>query len=104
MPRTRYRTEQSVTKLRQAEVELSRGLRPPQVCKKIGVGAAIGDLIGGLTGGKKGALTGTAIGGGAGTAVVLSTSGDEVDRRAWSPVQVDLTESLTVRHLSSGSP
>ena len=37
MPRTRYRTEQSVTKLRQAEVELSRGLRPPQVCKKLGV-------------------------------------------------------------------
>ena len=37
MPRTRYRTEQSVTELRQAEVELSRGLRTPQVCKKLGV-------------------------------------------------------------------
>ena len=37
MPRTRYSTEQIVTKLRQAEVELSRGLRTPQACKKLGV-------------------------------------------------------------------
>ncbi len=37
MPRTRYSTEQIVTKLRQAEVELGRGLRTPQVCKKLGV-------------------------------------------------------------------
>ena len=37
MPRKRYRTEQIVTKLRQAEVELGRGLRTPQVCKKLGV-------------------------------------------------------------------
>ena len=37
MPRTRYSTEQIVTKLRQAEVELSRGLRTPQVCKKLGI-------------------------------------------------------------------
>ena len=36
MPRTRYSTEQIVTKLRQAEVELSRGLRTPQACKKLG--------------------------------------------------------------------
>ena len=37
MPRTRYSTEQIVTKLRQAEVELSSGLRTPQVCKQLGV-------------------------------------------------------------------
>ena len=37
MPRKRFSTEQIITKLRQAEVELSRGLRPPQVCKKLGV-------------------------------------------------------------------
>jgi transposase len=37
MPRTRYSTEQIVTKLRQAEVELGRGLRTPQVCKQLGV-------------------------------------------------------------------
>ena len=37
MPRKRYRTEQIVTKLRQAEVELGRGLLTPQVCKKLGI-------------------------------------------------------------------
>ena len=37
MPRKRYSTEQIVTKLRQAEVELGRCLRTPQVCKKLGV-------------------------------------------------------------------
>ena len=35
MPRKRYSTEQIVTKLRQAEVELGRGLRTPQVCKRM---------------------------------------------------------------------
>ena len=37
MPRKRYSTEQIVTKVRQAEVELGRGLRTPQVCKQLGV-------------------------------------------------------------------
>ena len=37
MPRRRYSTEQIVTKLRQAEVELGRGLRTTQVCQKLGV-------------------------------------------------------------------
>ena len=37
MPRKRYSTEQIVTKLRQAEVELGRGLRTSQVCKKLGI-------------------------------------------------------------------
>ena len=37
MPRKRYRTEQIVTTLRQAEVELGRGLRTPQVGKKLGI-------------------------------------------------------------------
>ena len=32
-----FSTEQIVTKLRQAEVELGRGLRTPQVCKKLGI-------------------------------------------------------------------
>ena len=34
MPRKHYSTEQIVTKLRQAEIELGRGVRTPQVCKK----------------------------------------------------------------------
>jgi hypothetical protein len=45
---------------------------------EIGGPAAGGAVIGALVGGKKGALIGTAVGGGAGTAVVLSTSGQEV--------------------------
>ncbi len=36
-PSKRFSTEQIITKLRQAAVELSRGLRPPQVCKKLGI-------------------------------------------------------------------
>ncbi len=35
MPRKRFSTEQIVTKLRQAEVALGRGLHVPQVCKQL---------------------------------------------------------------------
>ena len=37
MPTKRYSTEQIVSKLRQAEVELSRWLRVPLVCRKLGI-------------------------------------------------------------------
>ena len=37
MPTKRYSTEQIVSKLRQAEVELARGLRTPAMCKKLGI-------------------------------------------------------------------
>ena len=37
MPRKGYSTEQIVTKLRQAAIELGRGVRTPLVCKKLGV-------------------------------------------------------------------
>ena len=37
MPRTRYSTAQIVTKLRQAEIELGRGLRVPQMWKQLGI-------------------------------------------------------------------
>jgi transposase-like protein len=37
MPRKNYSTEPIVTKLRQAEVDLGRGLRTPQVCQKLGI-------------------------------------------------------------------
>ena len=36
MPRKNYSTEQIVTKLRQTEIELGRGFRILQVCKKRG--------------------------------------------------------------------
>ena len=34
MPTKRYSTEQIISKLRQAEVELSRGLRTPAMCQE----------------------------------------------------------------------
>ncbi len=33
----RYRGEQIVAKLRQADIELGNGLRVPEVCKQLGV-------------------------------------------------------------------
>lgn len=64
--------------------------------KKIGIGAGAGAVIGGLLGGKKGAGAGAAIGGGAGTAMVLTTAGDEVELPAGSPVAVSLSQPLTL--------
>ena len=37
MAKRRHTTEQIISKLREAEVELARGLKVPQVCKKLGV-------------------------------------------------------------------
>ena len=39
MPRKRFTTEQIIGKLREAEVELSKGKKFPQVCKQLGVTA-----------------------------------------------------------------
>ena len=64
---------------------------------KIGVPAASGAIVGGLLGGKKGAAIGTAAGGGAGTAVVLSTRGQEVRLGRGATVFVRLAQPLTVR-------
>jgi hypothetical protein len=64
---------------------------------EIGGGAAGGALIGGLIGGKKGALIGTAAGGGAGTAVVLSTRGQEIHMARGSAMTLRLVKPLTVR-------
>jgi hypothetical protein len=65
--------------------------------KKIGIGAAAGAIIGGLTGGKKGAAVGSAVGGGAGTALVVTTPGDEVEVRSGSALTMQLTDALTVQ-------
>ena len=64
--------------------------------KKIGIGAGAGAVIGGLLGGKKGAGAGAAIGGGAGTAMVLTTAGDEVKLRAGTTVELSLSQPLTL--------
>jgi hypothetical protein len=64
---------------------------------RIGGGAGAGAIIGGILGGKDGAAKGAVIGGGAGTAVVLSTSGNEVGMAAGAPLSVRLTAPLRVR-------
>jgi hypothetical protein len=50
-----------------------------------------------LIGGKKGAAIGAAAGGGAGTAVVLSTPGKEVSLPRGSVVALRLQKAVTVR-------
>ena len=64
--------------------------------KKIGIGAGAGAVIGGLLGGKKGAGTGAIVGGGAGTAMVLTTAGDEVQLQAGTQIRVDLAQPLVI--------
>ena len=64
--------------------------------KKIGLPAVGGAIIGAITGGKKGAAIGAAAGGGIGTAVVLSTRGNEVELGHGSLVRVRLLEPVYV--------
>ena len=64
---------------------------------KIGIPAAGGAAIGGLIGGKKGALIGAGTAGGAGTAVVLSTRGEEVGIGRGAALTLRLASPITVR-------
>ena len=64
---------------------------------KIGLPALGGAVIGGLLGGKKGALVGGTVGAGGGTAVVLSTRGEEVRLPRGTTISVTLLEPVTVR-------
>jgi len=63
---------------------------------KVGIGAAAGAIIGGLFGGKGGAARGAAIGGGAGTALVLTTAGEEVRLPPGTPVEARLAQPLVL--------
>ena len=62
----------------------------------IGIPAAGGAAIGALIDGKKGAGIGTAIGGGAGTAAVLTTRGKDVRVGRGATLSIRLSEPLTV--------
>ncbi len=64
---------------------------------KIGVPAVVGGVIGGILGGKKGAVTGIVIGGGAGTAVVLSTAGEELRLAPGSMLTMRLEAPVVIR-------
>ncbi|HET7219452.1 MAG TPA: hypothetical protein VFJ02_15450 [Vicinamibacterales bacterium] len=63
----------------------------------IGIPAAGGALVGALVDGKKGAGIGAAAGGGAGTAVVLTTRGKDVRIGRGALLNVRLNAPLTVR-------
>ncbi len=63
---------------------------------KIGIGAGAGAMIGGILGGASGAAKGALIGGGAGTAVVLDTKGQEVDHAAGTTLIVTLANDVDV--------
>jgi hypothetical protein len=64
---------------------------------KIGIGAGAGAIIGGILGGKGGARKGAVIGGGAGTAVVLGTAGDEVQHAAGATLTAALRSDVDVQ-------
>jgi hypothetical protein len=64
---------------------------------KIGIPAAGGAALGALIDGKKGAGIGAAVGGGAGTAAVLTTRGKDVRIGRGASLKVRLTAPLTVR-------
>lgn len=64
---------------------------------KIGVPAAGGAAIGALIGGKKGALIGAGAGGGTGTAVVLSTRGEEVGIGRGAALTLRLASPVAMR-------
>lgn len=70
---------------------------------KIGIPAAGGAIIGAILGGKKGAAIGTAVGAGGGTAVVLSTAGDEVRLARGSTLTLALEQAVDVRVPIAGS-
>jgi hypothetical protein len=63
----------------------------------IGAPAAGGAVLGGILGGKKGAGIGALVGGGGGTAVVLSTRGDDVRVPRGATLAVRLSTPLRVR-------
>ena len=65
--------------------------------RKIGLPAAGGAVVGGIIGGKKGAAIGAVIGGGAGTAHVLMTPGEEVTLNRGATLNVSLTAPLDVK-------
>jgi hypothetical protein len=65
--------------------------------KKIGVGTGAGAIIGGIIGGGKGAAAGAAIGAGGGTAVVLSTAGQNVKFQRGTTWSLPLERPVVVK-------
>jgi hypothetical protein len=62
----------------------------------IGAGAGIGAAVGAVLGGGDGAAKGAAIGGGGGTAVVLATTGDDIELPAGTRITFVLSEAVEI--------
>lgn len=75
------------------EAESSKG----KDAAKVGAATAIGAVLGAVFGGKKGAAIGATTGGGAGTAGVLLSRGDEIEIPAERLFSFRLEEEITVR-------
>ena len=63
----------------------------------IGAPAAVGAIVGGIIGGKKGAVVGAVVGGGAGTAIVLTSTGKEITLPAGTVVSMTLKAPVDIR-------
>ncbi len=63
----------------------------------IGAPAAVGGVVGGILGGKKGAIIGVIVGGGAGTAVVLTTTGKEITLPSGTDITMALKAPVEIR-------
>jgi hypothetical protein len=64
---------------------------------KVGAPTVGGAVIGGILGGKKGAVIGGIVGAGAGTAVVLTTAGEEVEIKPGTQLRLRLDAPVDVR-------
>lgn len=63
----------------------------------IGAPAAVGAIVGGILGGKKGAVVGAVVGGGAGTAVVLTSTGKDITLPSGTEVSMTLKAPVDIR-------
>lgn len=63
----------------------------------IGAPAAVGAVMGGIIGGKKGAVIGAVVGGGAGTAIVLTSTGKDISLPAGTEVTMALKAPVDIR-------
>lgn len=63
----------------------------------IGAPAAVGAVVGGIIGGKKGAVIGAVVGGGAGTAIVLTTTGKDISLQSGTEVTMTLKSPVDIR-------
>jgi len=70
--------------------------RGGQSAERIGGGAVLGTIIGAIAGGGKGAAIGGVVGAGAGTAVQISTKGDQVRIPSETLLEFKLQQDVTV--------